>query len=109
MKTGETIRVEVVFGLADRQALVSVDVDRHANCADAIVLSGLAETFAEIDLSALRIAIWGRLANRRDPLKHGDRIEILRPLEIDPRDARRQLATEGQFMGGNLKRELGES
>jgi len=100
MAIGETIRVEVVFGLPDRQELVSVNVAPDANCAAAISRSGIAADFPEFDLATLPIAIWGRPAERGDGLKKGDRVEILRPLEIDPRDARRQLAIEGQFMGG---------
>jgi len=99
MSDREQIRVEVVFGLADRQSLVSVIIDAQASCDDAINAAGLAEIYAESDLPSLPIAIWGRPADRRDALKNGDRVEILRPLEIDPRDARRNLASEGQFMG----------
>ena len=100
MSDGEKIRVEVVFGLPDRQSLVVVNIDAQSSCDDAINASGLAAIHAKSDLVSLPIAIWGRLADRRDPLKNGDRVEILRPLEIDPRDARRLLASEGQFMGG---------
>ena len=99
MSDGEKIRVEVVFGLADRQSLVEVIIGAQASCDDAIKAAGLAEIYTESDLPSLPIAIWGRPADRRDALKNGDRIEILRPLEINPRDARRHLASEGQFMG----------
>jgi putative ubiquitin-RnfH superfamily antitoxin RatB of RatAB toxin-antitoxin module len=98
---GETIQVEVVFGLAKRQTLRSVEVDSRASCSDAISASGILSDYPEIDLAELPIAIWGKLAQRHDPLRNGDRIELLRPLEIDPRDARRRLASEGQFMGGS--------
>lgn len=100
MSDGDKIRVEVVFGLPDRQSLVVVNIDAQSSCDDAINASGLATVYAEFDLVSLPIAIWGRLAVRRDRLKNGDRVEILRPLEINPRDARRHLASEGQFMGG---------
>ena len=100
MSGGEKIRVEVVYALPERQSLVVVSLDDQASCVDAINASGLVEIYAEADLASLPIAIWGRPADRLDPLKEGDRVEILRPLEIDPRDARRHLASEGQFMGG---------
>jgi putative ubiquitin-RnfH superfamily antitoxin RatB of RatAB toxin-antitoxin module len=100
MATSKTIRVEIVFGLPGRQELVPVNVAPDTNCAAAISQSGIAANFPEFDLPTLPIAIWGRPAEHGDRLKDGDRVEILRPLEIDPRDARRQLAIDGQFMGG---------
>ena len=90
----------MAFGLPDRQSLVTVDISVDASCEDAIKVSGLAKTYADIDLAALPIAIWGTPASRTDTPRNGDRIEILRPLAIDPRNARRELASEGQFMGG---------
>ena len=100
MTESETIRIEVVFGLSERQKLVSINIDAGADCADAISQSGIAAEFPELDLKLLPVAIWGRPAERSSGLKEGDRIEILRPLQMDPRDARRQLAIDGQFMGG---------
>ena len=100
MTADGTIQVEVVFGLAERQELVSVNVAAGADCATAIVQSGIAENFPEHDFEKMKIAIWGRLVDQSRALKDGDRVEILRSLEIDPRDARRRLAITGQFMGG---------
>lgn len=100
MTADGTIQVEVVFGLSERQELVSVNVTADADCATAIVQSGIAENFPEHDFEKMKIAIWGRLADQSKALKDGDRVEILRSLEIDPRDARRRLAITGQFMGG---------
>lgn len=97
----DKIRVEVVFGLPDRQSLIVVNSDAQASCNDVIDASGLARLYPESGIAELPIAIWGRPADRGDEAKHGDRIELLRPLQMDPRDARRQLASEGQFMGGS--------
>jgi putative ubiquitin-RnfH superfamily antitoxin RatB of RatAB toxin-antitoxin module len=101
MSESNKIQVEVSFGLPDRQSLIVVDIDGQASCNDVIDASGLASIYPQSGIAVLPIAIWGKPVDRGDPVKNGDRIEILRPLEIDPRDARRQLASEGQFMGGN--------
>lgn len=95
----ETIRVEVVFGVPERQDLVTVEIAAHASCADAIARSGVVASFPDIDLASLPIAVWGRPASATDEVKEGDRVEILRPLAIDPRDARRRLAMAGRYMG----------
>jgi putative ubiquitin-RnfH superfamily antitoxin RatB of RatAB toxin-antitoxin module len=40
-------------------------------------------------LSELRIGIWGRLRSLGTPLRERDRIEVYRPLSVDPKEARR--------------------
>ena len=80
--------------------LLSLLVSPGTTAAEAIELSALGPEFAEWDVAAAPVAIWGRRVDKAERLKDGDRVEILRPLEIDPRDARRQLAIDGQFMGG---------
>lgn len=96
--TAETIRVEVVFALPDRQKLVTLRLPAGATVTQAIAESGLAADFRQPDLSSFPVAIWGVRARPEQLLRDKDRIEILRPLAIDPRDARRQLASKGQTM-----------
>ena len=83
------MRVEVVFALPDRQVLVLLDVEEGATVAQAIRESGIERRFPEVDMSALEVGIWGRPADRSHVLREGDRVEIYRRLEIDPREARR--------------------
>lgn len=91
------IEVEVAFALPDRQRIVTLVVPPGTCARQAVVLAGLerhfpdlpAATFAEADLG-----IFGQLL--RDPeghrLREGDRIEVYRPLEIDPKEARARRA-----------------
>ena len=95
----ETVCVEIVCGLPDRQELLTVEVAAGASCAEAISMSGLAERFPELDLAALSIAVWGSPVSRDRRVRDGDRLELLRELAIDPRDARRQRALAGEYMG----------
>lgn len=99
MPARKMITVEVVFALAERQELVTVTVQTGTRAGEAIDRSAIVEKFPEQDLSVCRIGVWGRLADRDHMLQDGDRIEIYRPLLIDPREARRQLAAEGKSMG----------
>jgi putative ubiquitin-RnfH superfamily antitoxin RatB of RatAB toxin-antitoxin module len=94
-----SVEVEVVFALADRQELVAVTVPSGATAADAIEASGIAGKFPDHDLCSCQLGIWGRLVEKDQPLEDGDRVEIYRPLMIDPREARRKLAAEGKSMG----------
>ncbi|MEK6247143.1 MAG: RnfH family protein [Planctomycetales bacterium] len=91
--------VEIVFALPDRQSLKSVPVATGETVADVVAKSGLRADFPEIEIDSLAVGIWGREADRTQPVKEGDRIEIYRPLEMDPREARRQLAQSGRTLG----------
>lgn len=98
------MRVEVVFALPDRQKLVALQLEQGSTIANAIACSGIENDFPDVDLHACEVAVWGIPAGRDRILREGDRVEILRPLEIDPRQARRRLAEVGQVMGGAGKK-----
>jgi putative ubiquitin-RnfH superfamily antitoxin RatB of RatAB toxin-antitoxin module len=99
MAEQNTIEVEVVYALPERQELIAVVIPLGATVAEAIDQSGIARQFPGQDLSKCRHGIWGRLVDADHALQDGDRIEIYRSLIIDPREARRQLAAEGKSMG----------
>ena len=94
-----TLAVEVVFAIADHQELVAVKVPVGTTAGEAVKQSGIANLFPDQDLSECQLGIRGRPVGYDRQLKAGDRIEIYRTLLIDPREARRQLAAEGKFMG----------
>ena len=96
---GQEITVEVVFATAAAQALRSVRLPRGATVADAVAASELARRFPGDNLDALTVGIWGGIVSRDQELRDGDRVEIYRPLAMDPREARRQLALRGDTMG----------
>jgi putative ubiquitin-RnfH superfamily antitoxin RatB of RatAB toxin-antitoxin module len=93
-----TIRVEVVFALPELQVLVALELNDGATVAEAIERSGLGQQFPDEAIDALPVGIWGRVTARDQVLADGDRVEIYRPLEMDPREARRQLAQAGKTM-----------
>jgi len=83
------MQVEVAFALAKEQFLESVIVPDGATVADAIRRSGLARQFPGIEFDELQAGIWGKPVDRARTLRAGERVELYRPLEIDPREARR--------------------
>lgn len=102
--------IEVTFALPEDQSLVVVPYSEGLCAGDAIRLSGIAALFPQHAIESMQIAIWGRIARRSDVLQAGDRIEILRPLLIDPRIARRERANLGQTMDpASARRQQGES
>jgi len=100
MAENDTIRVEVVAAMPAHQEVVVLQMAANSTVSNALKASALAASFPGIDFNSCPVAIWGHPSKFSDPLKDGDRIEVLRPLIIDPRDTRRALAEEGQFMGG---------
>lgn len=91
MADAEMITVEVVYGLPKEQVLLTLTVPAGTTVREAARLSRLAERFPEIDIEHAPLGIFGKL--QKDPeqqaLRAGDRVEIYRPLLIDPKEARR--------------------
>ena len=92
------IDVEVCYALADDQQLVAVKLPPGSTVADAIAASEVQERFAENDLAEMPVGVWGHVVTRKYVVQQGDRVEIYRPLTIDPREARRQRAALGETM-----------
>ena len=92
------IRVEVVFALPDEQFLEAVSLDEGATVGDALDAAGLASRFPDEDFAAMPVGIWGEVVERDRRVRDGDRVEVYRPLERDPKEARRELALSGKTM-----------
>ncbi|APW38065.1 hypothetical protein RD110_13395 [Rhodoferax koreense] len=96
---GDTPRlhVAVVYAAAPRQ-VVELEVTLHdgACVQDALAHPAVSSALAAAGLSPGRIGIWGRQVEGRQRLKEGDRVEVYRPLLVDPKTARRErFATQG--------------
>jgi putative ubiquitin-RnfH superfamily antitoxin RatB of RatAB toxin-antitoxin module len=83
------IRVLVAVALPARQEVLELDLPEGSTVRDAIVAANLGERFPEIDAGILEAGIWSRLTNAGTVLREGDRVELYRELQADPKDARR--------------------
>lgn len=92
MSNPRTLHVEVVYAHRDLQRLVRLAVPAGTTARDAVRLSGLAQEFPELAAIRCRLGVSGRLVNAEQLLRDGDRVEIYRPLQLDPRQARRRRA-----------------
>lgn len=90
------MRVCIVYALPDRQTLRELELPESATVADAVARSGLVEQFPEIGARPLACAIYGRVVADSQVLRAGDRVEILRPLQVDPKESRRRAAARGR-------------
>lgn len=84
------ISVEVVYALPDRQILKQVELEEPASVADAIAAARFDADFPGEPLADCAVGIWGHVVERDAAVAAGDRVEIYRPLSMDPREARRQ-------------------
>ena len=86
-----TIQVSIAYSPIARQVFEeSLDLPDGATVRQAIVGSGLVTAFPELDLSHAVVGVWGRKAAADQVLRDRDRIEIYRPLQVDPKVARRE-------------------
>ena len=85
-------RVEVVYALPHREDAAFVDLARARTALAAVRASGLLERHPEIDLRRCKLGIYGKVVDPDAPLADGDRVEIYRPLALDPKEARRRRA-----------------
>lgn len=97
MDAERLLLVEVAFALPEKQRIVSLKVPPGTTARQAVALAALEREFSELPLAAFSeadLGIFGKLL--RDPeghqLRAGDRVEVYRPLEIDPKEARTRRA-----------------
>ena len=90
----EEIMVEVAYALPEEQVIISIKVPTIFNVQQAIEKSGIQKKFPGIDLSKNKVGIFGKKTTLDQPLNDRDRIEIYRPLILDPKEMRRKRAAK---------------
>ncbi len=86
------MRVEIAYGTAERQTLVALEVKSGATAAEVLQAVGGREAFAGLPLESMPVGVFGRPVARDTVLEPGDRLELYRPLAMDPKEARRRRA-----------------
>lgn len=86
------MRIEVAYARRACQWLRVVELDPGATAADAVQASGLTEAVPGLDPAAADLGIFGQPCAPSTPLRPGDRVEVYRPLQVDPKAARRRRA-----------------
>ena len=69
---------------------VRVTVPAGATLLDVLRASGFLERHPQIDFARQAVGIWGRIRALDAAVEAGDRVEIYRPLLVDPMEARRR-------------------
>ena len=88
----DRLRVEVVYALPQWQDLVRLELPAGSRAGEAVAASGILQRHPEIDAQRPDLGIWGRPCGPDRVLQDGDRVEIYRPLRVDPKARRRRRA-----------------
>lgn len=98
-KSAGQISVEVAYATPEKQLVLALRVPKGTTAYAAALQSGIAKEFPEIDFETQPMGIFAKPLNGKGrplpdeyQLREGDRVEIYRPLQIDPKQARLQRA-----------------
>ncbi len=91
-------KIELSYATATRQVLLELSVAAGQSVGQVIIESGIYAEFPNQGLESAEVGVWGHPVERSHAVRDGDRIEIYRPLQMEPREARRLLAESGRTM-----------
>ena len=98
------ICIEVAYALPERQQILSLEVKQGTTALEAVIHSGIMTHFKGIDLDKDKMGIFSKpMDGKQLPvpkdyvLQEGDRVEIYRPLLIDPKAARAERAKKASL------------
>lgn len=92
-KMQQYIQVEVVYAGEHKQSMIPLRIIKGSTVNEVIQQSGILALHSEIQMSANhmenQVGIWGKMVSLSEPVtQEGARVEIYRPLLIDPKQAR---------------------
>ena len=92
----EMIEVEVAYALPDRQKIYVLMVEQGTTALEAAKRSSVIDDFDDVNLDTSKMGVFGQSIRMPDEyeLQNGDRVEIYRPLVVDPKEIRRKRAAK---------------
>jgi len=96
--------VTVAYAGRGTPTVVELDVPAGATVGEAIARSGLLAAHPDIDLAVNRVGVFGVLCDVDRVVEAHERVEIYRPLPVDPKEVRRRRARGGGPAGAGSKR-----
>ena len=84
------MQIGIAYSEYAQQIWLTIEVPDDATVSDAIASSGILKMFPHIDLEAQKVGIFGKIVKLEGALRHGDRVEIYRPITCDPKTVPRR-------------------
>jgi putative ubiquitin-RnfH superfamily antitoxin RatB of RatAB toxin-antitoxin module len=105
IQTGEKpVPVEVAYAMPARQVILKISLLPGTSAAEAIELSGIRKLFPGIE-KLPNVGVFSRKVSLEYLMQPGDRLEIYRPLLVDPKEVRRRKAEEQKAQTKSVARE----
>ena len=82
------MKIEIAYAPMEEQFLFVEEVEEGCTVGEALAQSKLLQEFPDLNIDM--VGIFGRVVEKDLVLNELDRIEVYRPLKIDPRERRRQ-------------------
>lgn len=84
------LSIEVCYALAHEQTVIAVELPQGATVQQALDASGILRRYPQIDLGTQKVGVFGKLKPLDTVLADHDRVEIYRPLVVDPKLSRQR-------------------
>jgi hypothetical protein len=84
------LSIEVCYASPEGQTLIAVELPEGATLQQALDASGILQRYPRIDLSTQKVGVFGKLKPLDAVLADHDRVEIYRPLLVDPKLSRQR-------------------
>lgn len=98
-----SVKVTLVYSPTARQVTeVTLSLETPCRVLDALQRSGLLAQWPEIDRLDTLVGVWGKKVKLDTLLRDQDRIEVYRPLRVDPKVARRERFVKQGARGAGL-------
>lgn len=85
-------KVFVAYATPESQVELALEWLAGETVEEVITRSAIIDQFPEIDLAINKVGLFSKICQLDDEPREGDRIEIYRPLKIDPKQSRRNRA-----------------
>ncbi|MBB1073192.1 RnfH family protein [Rhodoferax sp. 4810] len=79
------MQTTIIYAQSKRQMSLTVTIPEGATIQEAIEKSGILNQCPEINLDENKVGIFGKITPLTTALVEGDRVEIYRPLTVDPK------------------------
>ena len=101
-----TIAIEVAYALPDKQRITKLDVPEGTTVMQAVIMSQMDSIFEDLTISEdLKLGVWGKAVTADRALVAGERVEIYRPLLVDPKEVRRARAARAKAARSESERQ----
>jgi putative ubiquitin-RnfH superfamily antitoxin RatB of RatAB toxin-antitoxin module len=90
------MKVAIVYAMPGKHAWINIEMPEGSTVAQAIERSGILNRFPEINLETQKVGVFGKIAALDTVIEEGARIEIYRPITVDPKTVKRRAQPAAQ-------------